>query len=275
MDKAERRVPISGVVITFNEAENLRECLESLDWVDELVVVDSFSTDRTVEIARELTPKVYQRPWAGFVAQKNDACSLAEHDWVFSVDADERVTPELRDEIIGLLAKPEGLAEGYKVSRRTFYLGRWIRHGGWYPDKTVRLFRRSRGRFEGQDLHERVHVDGPVGQCDHELVHFNYPNLSAQLATVDRYSSLAAKTLRDQGRSFSLPGLLFKPPLKFLETYLWKLGCLDGMPGLIIAGMTSYYAFLKQAKLWELQKVSPGRPRVAEPKKKYAIQGSP
>ncbi|MBI2192908.1 MAG: glycosyltransferase family 2 protein [Planctomycetes bacterium] len=260
------RDPISATVITRNEAGNIRECLESLRWVDDLVVVDSESTDRTVEIAREFTSRVHVRPWDGFVDQKNYACSLAEHDWVLSVDADERVTPELRDEILGVLSRPEGRAEGYCLPRRTTYLGRVIWHGGWYPDETVRLFRRSHGVFVGQELHERVEVRGRVERLLHPLAHLSYHNLSDQIERVDRYSSLAAGAWYNWGRASTLAGLLVRPPWKFFETYFWKLGMLDGMPGLIIAVMTSYYVFLKHAKLWELRHVPSSRRAVHAPR---------
>lgn len=259
---AETRDSISAVVICFNEEENIRECLASLAWVDELVVVDSESTDTTRDIAREFTERVIERPWPGFVQQKNFAVEQAEHEWVLSVDADEVVTPELRDEICDLLSSGSKLATGYSFPRRTFYLGRWIRHGGWYPDSAIRLFQKSKGKFFGDDPHDRVEVAGAISHLKNDLVHFNYKNISDQLATVDTFSSVAARVMHEKGKKASLLKMIFKPPIKFLETYLWKLGILDGLAGFVIAVISSYYMFLKFAKLWELQSISTERPKI-------------
>ena len=264
---AEKRDSISAVVICFNEEENIRECLASLAWVDDLVVVDSESSDRTADIAREFTERVVERPWPGYVEQKNFAVDQAEHNWVLSVDADEVITPELRDEICALLSSGGELAMGYSFPRRTFYLGRWIRHGGWYPDSAIRLFQKSKGKFVGDDPHDRVEVDGVNGHLKSDLVHFNYKDISDQLATVDRFSSVAARVMHEKGKKPSLLKMIFKPPIKFLETYIWKLGILDGMAGFVIAAISSYYMFLKFAKLWELQRVSTERPKIIKESK--------
>lgn len=265
MAERSKREPVSVAIITFNEAEKIRECLESVSWADEVIVVDSLSTDETVEIAREFTSRVYERPWPGYVLQKNHACSLAEHEWILSVDADERVTPELRDEILEVLSQGDDLADGYVLPRRTFYLGRWIRHGGWYPDAAIRLFRGTKGKFVGEDPHDRVEVDGEVRRLQNDLVHFNYRNISAQMATVDRFSTVSSEVMREKGKSASLLKMILKPPVKFLETYVWKLGFLDGMAGLIIAVLSSYHTFAKFAKLWEMSHVPEGRPRIVPP----------
>jgi glycosyltransferase involved in cell wall biosynthesis len=249
---SDAKLPISAVVICFNESRKIADCLRSLQWAEDLVVVDSLSTDGTPDIARQFTPRVYSQPWLGHVKQKNYACSLAQHDWVLSVDADEEVTPELRDEIFRLFQRPEGLVNGYRVPRRTFYLGRWIDHCGWL-DAPLRLFRRSKGCFVGSDPHDRVEVEGEAGRLQHFLHHFNYEDVSDQAATVNRYSSIVAKGYFESGQRFSLAKLLFRPPLKFLETYVWKLGFLDGLPGLVICVMYAYQVFLRYAKLWELQ----------------------
>jgi hypothetical protein len=198
------------------------------------------------------------------VEQKNFAVEQAEHDWVLSVDADEVVTPELRDEICELLSSGSELAAGYSFPRRTFYLGRWIRHGGWYPDGAIRLFQKSKGRFVGDDPHDRVEVVGDVGHLENHLVHFNYKNISDHLATVDRFSTVAARVMHEKGKRASLLKLAFKPPVKFFETYIWKLGILDGMAGFVIAVVSSYYMFLKFAKLWEMQRVTAERPKIIE-----------
>jgi len=262
MPESDKRAPISGVVICFNESRKIADCLKSLEWVDDLVVVDSMSTDSTVEIAKPFTARVYQQEWLGHVKQKNHACSLAEHDWILSVDADEELAPELCDEILKLLGQPGGLCDGYRVPRKTFYLGRWINHCGWL-DAPLRLFRRSKGRFVGADPHDRVEVEGDVGRLENYILHYNYEDLAEHLETVDRYSTIIAKGYYAKGRKFSLFALLFRPPLKFFETYVWKLGFLDGMAGLMISMLSAYHVLLRHAKLWELQKFG-GEPQGGE-----------
>lgn len=243
-------VPISALVITFNEEENLRECLESLRWADEVIVVDSFSTDRTVEIARAFTDRVVQRKWNGINDQRGFALGLARHEWVFCLDADERATPGLAAEIRRVLdAGPA--RDGYEVPRHTWYLGRWINHGGWYPDRKLRLFRKSRGRYGGHDPHDRFVLDSEPGTLAGEIVHFTYRSFSHQLRTIDSFSDVAAREWAAEGRRFSVPRLLARPAWKFVETYVLKGGFRDGLPGLVIAAATAFYLFVKYVKLWE------------------------
>lgn len=239
---------LSVVIVTLNEESNIRECLETVKWADEIIVVDSFSKDGTREIANRYTDKVYQLDRQGFGELKNCALSKAECDWVLSLDADERVTPDLAREIAKSIEKPS--FEGYAIPRKAYFLGRWMRHGGWYPGHVVRLFRRERGRFTDDLVHESVIVDGRVGRLSENILHYTDPNLAHYMQKLDKYTSLAALELQKRGQSFTLPQLLH-PPLLFLKMYLFRRGFLDGLPGLILSLLSSFYVLLKYAKLWE------------------------
>jgi len=248
------RATLAACIIAFNEEDRIGGCLDSVAWADEIIVVDSGSTDRTAAIAREKGARVIVRDWPGYVAQKNFALGQAAADWALSVDADERVTAELAAAIRGLLAAPgEGVA-GASVPRRTWYLDRWIRHGGWYPDRRVRLVRRGRGRWEGGHVHECLVAEGAVRALEGDLLHLTYRGLADQLRTIDRYTTEAARGLAERGARGALGGMIVNPPLKFLKMYLLKAGFLDGLPGFISAVMGGYYVFLKYAKLWELRR---------------------
>jgi len=247
------RASISVCIVTFNEEDRILECLESVRWADEIIVVDSFSTDRTVEYARRFTDRIIQRPWPGHVAQKNFALDQAQCDWVLCVDADERVSPELAAEIQDVLRAPDRHEVGYTMPRKTFYLGRWIRHGGWYPDRKLRLVRRGTARWGGTDPHDRLHVRGPVEALKGDLLHYTYRDISDHLRTIDRFTSIAAREIHEAGGRHPLIRMLLHPPARFLRMYLLQFGFLDGVPGLLVAVLGSYYVFLKYAKVWELQ----------------------
>jgi glycosyltransferase involved in cell wall biosynthesis len=250
-----RRGPLrlSVVVITLNEEERLRACLESVAWADEIVVVDAESHDKTVQIAREFTERVVVRPWPGFTAQKNFALALARGDWILSLDADEEVSPELREEAARLLADPMA-ADGYSIPRKNIFWGRWVRHGGLYPDWQVRLFRRGRGQFVEKDVHESVRVEGPVGRLGGALLHRSYRDVSDFLARADRYSTLAADEWVRSGRPARARDLVLKPLGRFLGMYLVRLGCLDGWRGLLLATLYAYYVGMREAKIFERTK---------------------
>jgi glycosyltransferase involved in cell wall biosynthesis len=248
------RPAISACIITYNEEKNIRECLESLKWVEEIIVVDSLSGDSTVTICQEFTDSVIQKAWEGHVKQKNFAITQANNDWVFCLDADERVTHELRQEIERCLPEEANRVDGYFCSRHSYYLGRWINHGGWYPDYKLRLFKKSRGKWGGKDPHDRVILEGKTKHLQAEIHHFVYRNLSHQLQTVDNFSTITAQGLDNEGEGFTVLKLLFRPPLKFLGTYFLKRGFLDGIPGFIISVVSSFYVFLRYAKLWEKQR---------------------
>lgn len=245
---------LSACVICFNEESNIDRCLSSLAGVDEVVVVDSGSTDRTVEIARSYTSKVFYRNWTGYADQKNFAMSLAKGDWILSVDADEEVSSDLKQEIDSVLSSnPQD--DGFRLPRRSFYQGRWINHSGFYPDRQLRLFRRECARWVGRRVHERVDVEGTIGNLKHDLFHYPYNGvISGQLKTVDAFSTLFAKDLRDRGAGFHLWLLLVRPVFKFLEVYILKKGFLDGVPGLIIAVTSAYALFVRYVKVREMEK---------------------
>ena len=253
-------VPVTATVITFNEAANIEAALTSLSWADEIIVVDSQSSDRTTEIAGKFTDKVIVRPWPGYIAQKNFAAEQASHDWVFSLDADERVTPELAAEIKKLLGKGPGAA-GYRVPRVTFHLGRWMRSTDWYPDYQLRLYDRRRARWSGRYVHESVKADGPVDDLRSELQHFAYRDLAHHIQTMDRYTTLAAKQMFEEGRRTGWVDLMVHPPAAFFRNYVLRGGFRDGVPGLIVSAMNARYVGLKFAKLWELCSPSTSTPR--------------
>jgi len=245
---------ISACIICHNEDRNIKRCLESLHaWVHEIVVVDSMSMDRTVEIAKVYTDRIFQRPWPGYTAQKNFALSKAETDWVLSLDADEMVSGALRDEISAEIAKSDAL-DGYRMPRRSFYQGRWINHSGYYPDRQLRLFKREKGRWVGERVHERMAVEGRVGDLKQDLLHYPYGGrISGQLGTVNSFSTLLAKDMYDRGKRFHLMHLFSRPFFKFLEVYVLKRGFMDGLPGLIIAVSDAYAMFVRYVKLREIE----------------------
>jgi glycosyltransferase involved in cell wall biosynthesis len=244
---------LTATVITYNEEANIRACLDSLAWVKEIVVVDSGSRDRTTEICRAYTDKIVPHPWEGYIGQKNFAVSLASHDWVLSIDADERVPEELREAVQRELSAPRH--DGYLVSRRNYFLGHWMRHGGWYPDRVLRLFDRRNGRFGGVNPHDRVVIaNGSVGLLGADIVHLTYKDFSQYLRKQNRYTQIAAdERVRRGRRPESIRGaeLLLRALVKFVQAYVLKKGLLDGMHGLIAAVGASYFTFIKYAKIWE------------------------
>ncbi len=242
---------VSVTIITKNEAADVGAALDSVAWADERIVVDSCSTDETVAIASRHGARVVSREWPGYVAQKNYAASLASHDWILSLDADERVTPALSAEIQALGDEPA--ARGYRIPRVTFHLGRWIRTTDWYPDDQLRLYDRRAAEWTGRYVHEGVTVTGPVARLRGELQHYAYRDLSDHLETIDRYTTLAARQMFEEGRRAGRLALAMHPRLAFFRNYILKGGFRDGDVGLIISRMNAYYVFLKFAKLRELE----------------------
>ncbi|HSK11210.1 MAG TPA: glycosyltransferase family 2 protein [Vicinamibacterales bacterium] len=240
---------LTVTIITRDEADRLEEAVASVAFADEVVIVDSGSTDGTIELARRLTPKVFVREWPGFAEQKNFAAAQAAHDWIFSLDADERASPGLGQEVRGLLASGPS-ASAYRVPRVSFYLGRWIRSTDWYPDHQVRLYDRRAASWAGAHVHESVRALGPVGRLRHELLHLPYRDVSHHLRTIDRYTELAARQLMEEGRRVTLPGLVARPLGAFLRNYVLRGGWRDGGVGLVVSVLNSYYVFLKFARLW-------------------------
>ena len=247
---------LTVTVITRDEAANIPAALQSVSWADEIVVVDSGSTDDTVAIAKQFATRVEVRDWPGYSAQKNYAASLASNDWILSIDADERVTPELATEIRTLLATTPA-ARGYRVPRVAWYLGRWIRSTDWYPDYQLRLYDRRAGQWNGRPVHESIDLPETPGRLRHELQHYPYRDISHHLATIDRYTTLAAEQWLAEGRRTNGFELFIHPRLAFVRNYLLRRGIRDGEPGLLVSHLNSYYVFLKLAKLWELQHRSP------------------
>jgi glycosyltransferase involved in cell wall biosynthesis len=249
---------ITATIITFNEAEHIREACASVSWADEILVVDSNSTDATRELALAAGARVVAREWPGFARQKQFAADEAAHEWVFSLDADERVSEELRAEVEALRAAPEDrLADGYRIPRRSFYMGRWIRGGGWYPDHQLRLYRRARGRWAGAHVHESVKMGegARVEILRGDLLHYSVRDASHHHRMIgERYAPLAARQMFEAGRRTSALRLASAAPSAFLRSYLLKGGFRDGVPGLAIASFAAHHAFLKNLLLWEMQK---------------------
>jgi len=254
MGETDERLKISVYMITRNNERTLEKALASVTWADEIVVVDSFSTDKTLEICRRFTDRVIQRPWPGFREQYQHAADLTTHPWVMFIDADEEISQELADEIQPVVKEGEKSFDGFIIYRRTYYLGRWIRLGAWYPDYEIRLYRREKGRWEG-GLHAKIVVDGNVGSLKHEILHHTYRDISDQIRTLDLYSRIEAEDMLKAGERFRLFKLLFRPPFRLLKEYLLKQGFRDGIPGVVIIVATMFYVFIKHAKLWELTHV--------------------
>ena len=243
---------VSVTIITLNEAEHIAGAIDSASWADEIVLVDSGSTDDTVAIARSKGVRVETRAWTGYVDQKNFAHSLASNDWIFSLDADERITPPLASEVRSLLAT-EPPRKGYRMPRVAYHLGRWMRTTDFYPDFQTRLYDRRSARWTGLHVHESVAVDGGAGQLANELQHYSFRDLRDQLDRINHYTTLAARQMHERGQRTGPLALLAHPSAAFLRNYLLRRGFLDGTVGLTISLVNSYSVFLKFAKLWELQ----------------------
>ena len=245
---------ISATIITFNEESNIKAACESVAWADEIVVVDSNSTDATRDVAASCGARVVVNAWPGFGAQKQFAVAQAKHDWIFSLDADERVSDELRESITALQERPS--ADGYLVSRRTFYQNRWIRGGGWYPDRQLRLFNRTKGRWKERHIHESVAMDAGarVAELNGDLLHYTSPNAAHHHRMIgERYAPLAARQMFEDGRRTSVLGVASAGPAAFIRSLILKGGIRDGFAGFTIASFAAHHAFLKHLMLWEKQ----------------------
>lgn len=250
---------LTVTLITYNEAAHIQHALESVSWADEIIVVDSGSTDKTVELARPLATRVLERGWPGYSEQKNFAADMSANDWVLSVDADERVTPELAAEIRELLSR-EPAARGYRIRRVNRYLGRWIRSTDWFPDYQLRLYDRRAGRWNGFAVHESFRLTNAApSRLSGVLHHYAYRDISHHLQKIDTYTTLLARQAHEQGKRTNALAMAVHPWLAFLRNYVLRRGFTDGTVGLVISLLNAYYVFLKQAKLWELQRRPPGR----------------
>jgi glycosyltransferase involved in cell wall biosynthesis len=250
---------LSVAIVTFNEEENLARTLASVAWADQIIVIDSGSSDRTVEIARSFNTTVLERPWPGFAAQKNFAISQCTGDWILTLDADEELSPELQQQIRQTISS-QPAAHAFYLKRRNFFLGRWIKHGGFYPDPKLRLFRRNlpaTPQFEARPVHETIPFLGPTSTLDFDLIHHAYPTLSSYIEHMDRYSSLGAQLLVDKGRTSAnvftfFARIVIVPLLGFKWNYIFRLGFLDGREGLLLHLYHACYSSWKYAKAWEL-----------------------
>lgn len=245
------RATLSVAIIAQDEEANLPECLASMAWADEIVVCDSGSRDRTLEIARRHGARTFQDAWRGFAAHKALAVERCTQAWVLVLDADERVPEPLRQEIQAVLADSKA-ADGYTIPRRNYFLGAWVRHGGWYPDRSIRLFRKGCGRFEPRAVHEAVQISGRVAHLTHPMDHYTYRSVADFLRRLDRYARLAAEEMRAAGRAARLTDLTLRPLWTFLRMYLFQRGFLDGRRGLVLAALYTGYTFAKYAILWEM-----------------------
>ncbi len=244
---------LTVIVPTYNEEENIRACLESVAWADDLFVVDSFSTDRTLEFAREYTDHVVQHEYVNSATQKNWAIAQAKGDWLMVLDADETVTPELRARIQAILAEGTD-CDGFFIRRANLFLGEMIQHGGWHKDYLVRLWRNGKGRYEDLAVHADVIVDGKVGTIEEPLLHDSYPTLEDYTERLGRYSDGSALDLEERGARATVVNLTLRPLWRFLRMYLLRLGILDGRRGLMISSFAAFGVFLKYARLWDRQR---------------------
>lgn len=243
---------ISACIMTFNEEKNIERCLKSVTWCDEIVVLDSFSTDRTVDICRKYTEQVHQHEWQGYIGQRNLIRGMASHPWVLFLDADEEVSAALRDAIEREFGSDRVAYDGYRFPRRVFYLSRWILHGEWNPDIKLRLFKKSIGRSVGEEPHDQVIVDGPVKTLSEPLFHYTYDDIADHVRTMNRFSSISAQAKYDAGYRFRWIDFLGRPLFRFIKGYMFKMGFLDGRRGWIIALISAFGVAMKYAKLWEL-----------------------
>lgn len=247
-------VKTSAFVVCCNEEQKIERCLQSLAWCDEVIIVDSGSTDNTLLIARKFTSKIYHRRWSGFVEQKRYALGLCRGEWVLNVDADEVVSEELRDEITGMLQSGElERADGYELQRTVFFQGRFWRRGGWYPEYRLRLCRRSKTSWGGSEPHEKAVVAGRTMRLRGELLHYSFSDFAALSKTLNGHSSSSAQTMRLAGKRFTLLSLFGNPLARFIKFYLLKRGFLEGVPGFVAAVCEANAVMLKYAKLWELE----------------------
>jgi len=245
---------ISVVIITYDEEERLEGALKSVaDLASEVIVVDSFSPDNTLDVAKKYTKHVYQREWTNFADQKNFANDKASFSWILSLDADERVSPELREEILHIKeGEPE--CSGFSMPRQVFYLGKWIHHSGWYPDRKIRLFRKEEAHWEGEYIHEKLVIQGKIEKLKGHIHHFTYRTIADHLDRINKFSKLGAQKLYTQKKKTRWYHLVFLPFFRFIKSFFFRLGFLDGFAGLVISVLNGYAVFIRYAKLREIWK---------------------
>ena len=243
---------LSALVLTYNEEEHIADCLDSISWIEQVVVVDSYSDDRTKEICQQFDNlDFYENEFKDFASQRNFGLDKIETDWVFVIDADERVTEALKSEIKEMLQlSPAPKAEGYEIARKNYFLGKWIKYCGWYPDYTLRLFK-SKYRYSGL-VHESPQISGKIERLQNDFIHYTYKDLESYVAKMNQYTTLDAEKKYNSGKSTGIYYMLTRPFLEFIKKYLLKKGFLLGSQGLILSILSAYYQFLKAVKLWEL-----------------------
>jgi glycosyltransferase involved in cell wall biosynthesis len=254
------RETISAIVMTFNEEHNICDCLDTLTWVDELIVADTGSTDRTVDLARRYTKKAQKLPWLGYGPTRNMALREAESDWFLFVDADERVSDALREEILGMLAARGDRYTAYRIPRQSLFVGKWIKGCGWYPGYVVRLARNATAKYTDASVHESLEVEGAVGTMHGDLIHHTDPDLEYYFKKFNLYTTLAADDMVREGRRPGLSHLLVRPLATFMKMYFLKRGYRDGLEGFILCVLSSFYVFTKYAKAIFAWRAKEGKP---------------
>lgn len=242
---------VSGIIICFNEKDNIEECLQSILWCNEVIIVDAYSTDGTVEIVKKHPVKLFQNKWEGFSAQRKFALTKVSNDWVFVLDSDERCTPELKEEILKVLKAPG--AAGYKIPRKSYFLDKWIKHSGWYPDYKLRLFDKTKVDVSSHLVHERYDVKGETGKLKNDIIHYTVKDIGKFIDKINYYSTLSAEEKKNR-KKVTLLYLLFRPAYSFLREYIFRLGFLDGVHGLLVAYFNMVTNILTYSKIWRLQK---------------------
>ena len=244
---------LSVTIITKNEEENIERCLRSIKWADEIIVVDSGSTDNTIAICNNYKCKVYSINWLGFGKTKQYAVDRTSNEWVFSIDADEEVTPELKSSILEVLQKNPQTA-GFRTSRRSFYVDKWIKYSGWKKDAPLRLFRKSKGGFNKKEVHESIEVNGKISSLKGKMLHYTYPTIASHIEKMNRYAELNISKQYKPGKRYSVLGAIIRGKWKFTKMYFFQGGFLDGRTGFILAVNSAFGVYLKYIKLWERAK---------------------
>ena len=245
---------LTVVILTKNSSDTIEQCLESVKWCKDIVIVDSFSTDNTSEICKKFTDKIHQNTYTCYGNQLNWALRKIESEWILVVDSDEEVSEKLQDEIKNLFEKGNPSLDGYYISRKSKFLGKWIYHSGWYPDYVLRLFKREKTYYKKRKLGSSAIVQGKTGSLKGEILHYPYRDLGHYLQKFSRYTLLSAEQMYDEGERTTALGIGFKPILRFIKDYIFRLGFLDGKQGFIICKLSYYYVFMKYARLWEIQR---------------------
>lgn len=246
---------VSAVIICTNEEDNIEECIESISWADEIVIIDGGSKDRTVEIAKKYTDKIFINEWKGFAVQRDFSLTKVNYNWVFSLDADERCSKELETEIKEILTEDNINFNGYKIPRKNFFLNKWIKHSGWYPGYQLRLFKKDCADVSDRLVHEKFIVKGNVGVLKNDILHYTVRSISEFMDKVNKFSSLSAKEKVNR-KKVTLLALIIRPPLSFIREYIFRKGFLDGVHGLMVALFNSITNMLTFMKIWELQNKS-------------------